>query len=192
MGEKLTFLKTFLQQPSNIGAIAPSSAGLVSMMIESFDWENVQSAIEYGPGTGVFTEGILKSMQEGTHFLAIEQSATMVEATLQRCPEVKIYQESVTNVQELCSKESIQSVDAIISGLPWASFPDDLQNEIMQTMTQVLRPGGTFATFAYWQGLALPAGQRFASRLRSTFSRVQRSPTVWKNLPPAFVYRCTL
>ena len=62
----------------------------------------------------------------------------------------------------------------------------------MQTMTQVLRPGGTFATFAYWQGLALPAGQRFASRLRSTFSRVQRSPTVWKNLPPAFVYRCTL
>ena len=192
MGEKLTFLKTFLQQPSNIGAIAPSSAGLVSMMIESFDWENVQSAIEYGPGTGVFTEGILKSMQEGTHFFAIEQSATMVEATLQRCPEVKIYQESVTNVQELCSKESIQSVDAIISGLPWASFPDDLQNEIMQTMTQVLRPGGTFATFAYWQGLALPAGQRFASRLRSTFSRFQRSPTVWKNLPPAFVYRCTL
>ena len=81
MGEKLTFLKTFLQQPSNIGAIAPSSAGLVSMMIESFDWENVQSAIEYGPGTGVFTEGILKSMQEGTHFFAIEQSATMVEAT---------------------------------------------------------------------------------------------------------------
>ena len=192
MGEKLTFLKTFLQQPSNIGAIAPSSVGLVSTMIESFDWENVQSAIEYGPGTGVFTERILKTMQEGTHFFAIEQSATMVEATLQRCPEVKIYQESVTNVQELCSKESIQNVDAIISGLPWASFPDDLQNEIMQTMTQVLRPGGTFATFAYWQGLALPAGQRFASRLGSTFSRVQRSPTVWKNLPPAFVYRCTL
>ena len=192
MGEKLTFLKTFLQQPSNIGAIAPSSVGLVSTMIESFDWENVQSAIEYGPGTGVFTERILKTMQEGTHFFAIEQSATMVEATLQRCPEVKIYQESVTNVQELCLKESIQNVDAIISGLPWASFPDDLQNEIMQTMTRVLRPGGTFATFAYWQGLALPAGQRFASRLRSTFSRVQRSPTVWKNLPPAFVYRCTL
>ena len=192
MGEKLTLLKTFLQQPSNIGAIAPSSVGLVSTMIESFDWENVQSAIEYGPGTGVFTERILKTMQEGTHFFAIEQSATMVEATLQRCPEVKIYQESVTNVQELCLKESIQNVDAIISGLPWASFPDDLQNEIMQTMTRVLRPGGTFATFAYWQGLALPAGQRFASRLRSTFSRVQRSPTVWKNLPPAFVYRCTL
>ncbi|MEC8474919.1 MAG: methyltransferase domain-containing protein [Planctomycetota bacterium] len=192
MGEKLTFLKTFLQQPSNIGAIAPSSVGLVSTMIESFDWENVQSAIEYGPGTGVFTERILKTMQEGTHFFAIEQSATMVEATLQRCPEVKIYQESVTNVQELCLKESIQNVDAIISGLPWASFPDDVQNEIMQTMTRVLRPGGTFATFAYWQGLALPAGQRFASRLRSTFSRVQRSPTVWKNLPPAFVYRCTL
>jgi phospholipid N-methyltransferase len=81
-------------------------------------------------------------------------------------------------------------VDAVICGLPWASFPESLQQEIMEAMLQVLRPGGQFATFAYWQGLMLPAGLRFARRLRATFSTVERSPTAWRNLPPAFVYRC--
>jgi phospholipid N-methyltransferase len=54
----------------------------------------------------------------------------------------------------------------------------------------VLAPGGQFATFAYWQGMLLPAAWRFSRRLHRTFSSVQRSRTVWRNLPPAFVYRC--
>ena len=52
-------------------------------------------------------------------------------------------------------------------------------------------PGGQFATFAYLQGLLLPAGQRFKDKLAQSFSKVEKSPTVWRNLPPAFVYRCT-
>ena len=161
-------------------------------MVDSFDWDQIHAVIEYGPGTGVFTEAILKKIHPEANFFAIEQSKEMVEATRQRCPNAKILQDSVTNVQEICHQQSLKSVDAIISGLPWAAFPDVLQTEIMDSMLKVLRPGGTFATFAYWQGLALPAGKRFGRRLRETFSRVERSKTVWKNLPPAFVYRCVL
>ena len=192
LGEKLTFLKTFLRQPTHIGAIAPSSPDLVRTMVDSFDWTDIHAAIEYGPGTGVFTEAILKKINPNAKFFAIEQSEEMVEATRKRCPEAKVIQNSVTNVQEICHEQSLKSVDAIISGLPWAAFPDQLQTEIMDSMLKVLRPGGTFATFAYWQGLALPAGKRFGRRLKSTFSSVERSETVWKNLPPAFVYRCVL
>ena len=46
-------------------------------------------------------------------------------------------------------------------------------------------------TFAYLQGLLLKAGKRFRKRLDDTFANVRRSPTVWWNLPPAFVYRCS-
>ncbi len=192
MGEKITFFKNFIQQPSRVGAVAPSSKALVKMMIESFEWSDISHVIEYGPGTGVFTEAIVKNIEDGATFFAIEQSTEMVAATKQRCPSAQVYCDSVTNVRELCKRESIDKVDAIVSGLPWASFPSSLQHEIMGSITEVLRPGGKFATFAYWQGLALPAGQRFASKLRDTFSIVERSPTVWKNLPPAFVYRCVL
>jgi hypothetical protein len=37
----------------------------------------------------------------------------------------------------------------------------------------------------------LPAGRRFTVLLEETFAgAVERSPIVWKNLPPALVYRC--
>jgi phospholipid N-methyltransferase len=81
-------------------------------------------------------------------------------------------------------------LDAVVSGLPWASFPESLQIEILDSMMQVLRPGGQFATFAYLQGLLLPAAKRFRKQLDKYFSKIELSPTVWRNLPPAFVYRC--
>jgi phosphatidylethanolamine/phosphatidyl-N-methylethanolamine N-methyltransferase len=90
----------------------------------------------------------------------------------------------------LCDRQGIAQVDCIVSGLPWASFPDDMQTQYLDAMMTVLKPGGQFVTFAYLQGLLLPAGRRFRRKLDHYFSRVDRSRTVWLNLPPAFVYRC--
>ena len=188
--EKLTFLTTFLRHPIQVGAIAPSSPGLVAAMVDWFDWDHARGIIEFGPGTGVFTAAIEANRHPDSKFFAIEKSPEMAALARERCPNTKIYEESVTNVAELCRAESMESVDAIVCGLPWASFPDALQNEIMETMLSVLCPDGQFATFAYWQGVILPAGQRFSRRLSDSFSSVEKSHTVWRNLPPAFVYRC--
>jgi phospholipid N-methyltransferase len=53
-----------------------------------------------------------------------------------------------------------------------------------------MKDGGKFATFAYLQGLIMPAGIRFRKQLETQFSKVEISKVVWKNLPPAIVYRC--
>ena len=76
----------------------------------------------------------------------------------------------------------------MICGLPWAAFPETLQDELLATILTVLRPGGRFLTFAYLQGLLLPAGRRFRKKLKTTFDRVTTTRTVWCNVPPAFVY----
>ncbi len=190
MGDTFTFLKNFIRHPTQVGAIAPSSPALVKAMIQWIDWENAQNVVEFGPGTGVFTQAVVEQLRDDAKFFAIERSAELVAATRQRCPGVTVFEDSATNVVELCRRESIEKVDAIICGLPWASFSDSLQTEIIGAMLEVLPPGGQFATFAYWQGVVLPAGMRFSRRLRDTFSSVGRSHTVWRNLPPAFVYRC--
>ena len=80
--------------------------------------------------------------------------------------------------------------DVILSGLPWASFPNWLQDEILNAILVSLPEGGSFATFAYLQGMLLPAGIRFRKKLNSFFRKVETSPVVWRNIPPAFVYRC--
>ncbi len=190
MGDTATFLKNFLRHPTQVGAIAPSSPGLVEAMVEWFDWDKARGVVEFGPGTGVFTEAVVERLHQDAKFFAIERSADLVATTRSRCPGVKVVQDSVTNVAELCRQESMGQVDAIVCGLPWASFSESLQSEIMEAMLEVLAPGGQFATFAYWQGVILPAGKRFSRRLHSTFATVERSHTVWRNLPPAFVYRC--
>jgi phosphatidylethanolamine/phosphatidyl-N-methylethanolamine N-methyltransferase len=192
VSETLAFLRNFIRQPGTIGAIAPSSDALAQMMVGSVDWSTTKTAIEYGPGTGVFTQRIVESMRPGTKFFAIEQSPTLAEMTRSRAPGAVVYEDSVANVVDICRRESVQQVDAVLCGLPWASFPVSLQKECFDAMLQVLKPGGTFATFAYWQGLLLPAGLRFRSLLKQTFSEVKHSPTVFRNLPPAFVYRCKL
>ncbi len=160
-------------------------------MVESVDWSRAQVVLEYGPGTGVFTEQIAKTRLPGTRVIAIEQSPELAAVTRARVPGVEVVEDSVANVESICRERGIQSVDAVLCGLPWASFPESLQQSCFDAMLRVLAPGGVFATFAYWQGLLLPAGLRFRRRLFSTFDTVRHSPTAFRNLPPAFVYRCT-
>lgn len=174
-----------------MGAIAPSSQGLVDMMVDWFDWDEVRGIVEYGPGTGVFTQGISRRLHPDAQFFAIERSADLAELTRARCPGTAVHEASAADVQRLCQEQGMGTIDAVVCGLPWASFPESLQASILDATLEVLRPGGQFATFAYWQGVVLPAGRKFSQRLRAGFSDVHRSPTVWRNLPPAFVYRCT-
>ncbi|MCO8123431.1 methyltransferase domain-containing protein [Stieleria sp. TO1_6] len=190
MRESLTFLKEFIKHPTKVGAVAPSSVGLVNAMVDWFDWDRVRNVVEFGPGTGVFTEAIVERLHPEATFFAIERSPQMAELARRRCPSATIYEDSATNLNALCDQQGIQSIDAVICGLPWASFPESLQAEIMETMIDRMSDQAQFATFAYWQGVVLPAGRRFSRRLKSSFHTVGRSHTVWSNVPPAFVYRC--
>lgn len=159
-------------------------------MVEWIDWEHVDVVVEYGAGTGVFTEHIISRKRPETTFLAIEIEPDFADKLKHRFPDVHVYQESVANIKTICDQENIRTVDAVICGLPWAAFSETDQDAYLDAMFTVLKPQGQFVTFAYLQGLLMPAGQRFKRKLSQHFSEVQYSDTVWPNLPPAFVYRC--
>ena len=184
------FLLQFLRNPSQTGAILPSSAYLAEAMVDWLDLGAARSVLEYGPGTGPFTPHILKRIGSSCRFLAIERNAALAEQFRAQLPNVELIQDSVENVRAICDKAGIDSVDCIVCGLPWAAFSGDLQRRLLDSMMTVLRPGGQFVTFAYLHGLPLPAGRRFANRLPAYFREVGKSRTVWMNIPPALVYRC--
>jgi len=190
MKETATFLRRFARQPARVGAVAPSSRELVATMVESIDWEWARYVVEFGPGTGVFTAEILRSLHNQADFFAIERCATFAAATRRRCPSATVYEACAADVHALCNQHGMPQVDAVISGLPWASLTTRLQTEILDSLLQVLSPQGQFATFAYCQGVMLPSGRKFADLLHQHFSQVQKSRIVWRNVPPAFVYRC--
>ena len=184
------FFRAFLRNSGKVGAVAPSSPELAKLMLEWMDWDSIDCVVEFGAGSGVFTEAVQRYLKPGGRFFAIERDPVLAEITRSRCPEVDLHESCVSRVATICREAGIEKVDAIVCGLPWASFSSEVQDEFLDAMFEVLPEGGQFATFAYWQGLMLPAGQRFRKYLRQHFSTVEQSPTAWKNLPPAFVYRC--
>jgi phosphatidylethanolamine/phosphatidyl-N-methylethanolamine N-methyltransferase len=184
------FLKQFIFNPMTVGAVAPSSEALAQTMIEDLGLETAEAVLEYGPGDGVFTEFILRSLKRDAKFAVIELNEQFAERFKSKFPSVQLFQDSAANVRVICDRAGMRSVDCIISGLPWAAFPETLQMECLDEMMHVLKPGGRFVTFAYVHGLALARGKKFASLLPKYFTTVLKSEVVWMNLPPAFVYRC--
>jgi phospholipid N-methyltransferase len=159
-------------------------------MVEWVDLPKAKTVLEYGPGTGVFTEQIIQRMPAGSKFAAIELNPRLAELFRRRHPGLTLIEDSVANVEAICQRLGLGSVDCIVCGLPWASFPESLQTRILDQMMTVMSPQGQFVTFAYLQGLLLPPGKRFAQLLPKYFTHVSKSRTVWLNLPPAFVYQC--
>lgn len=190
MSHQFLFLKSFLRRPTQVGSVWPSSRGLSEMLVDSCDWNSVRYVVEFGPGTGVATEVIMQRLKPGMRFFAIERDQELADKTRQRCPKADVVDGCVTKIEQYCRQRDMPRVDTIISGLPWASFSSQLQDSIFEAMFHMLPSGGQFATFAYLQGLLLPAGKRFLRLLQKNFSEVTKSPVVWKNIPPAFVYRC--
>ena len=186
----VNFIKQFVKQPTIIGAIAPSSQGLADSMVKEIDFSAADVIVEYGPGTGVFTKHILSKKNKNTVFFALELNETMNRIASQNVPEVTIFQDSASQIKSYLKQYNKDCADAIISGLPWAAFSEQLQDEILTETVNSLPENGIFTTFAYLHGLILPSGSRFRKKLKQHFSSVEVSPIVWKNLPPAIVYWC--
>jgi len=163
-------------------------------MLETIEFRPGLRLAEYGPGTGPFTEEIQRridgAVEGGITFFAVERNEQLAGVLRGRFPELRLVVDSVENIERVCRDLHVDRLDAIVSGLPWASFPEDLQKRILDATMRVLRPGGQLVTFAYQIGRYTRAGKRFARLLPTYFSSVSRSSLVWRNLPPAYVLRC--
>lgn len=189
-GHTRMFVKQLFANFRDTGAIAPSSDELAQRIVDFAGFDSGAVVAEYGPGTGVFTKRILERLAPRQCFFAVEINEDFAKTLRHRFPGLHLHVGSAENVKEYCAAEGVDHVDCVVSGLPWANFPDELQEAILGSMLEVLPKGGVFVTFAYLQGLVMPAGRTFKSKLKKKFSKVENSGVVWKNIPPAIIYRC--
>ena len=185
---RVQFFKQFIRYPEVICAVAESCGELAELITDAAELSEASMVVEFGPGTGVFTEKILEKTSESTRAFALDVNADFVEATQRRCPQAVVYRDSAVNVAQYLEEFGVEKCDRIICGLPWACFPKEMQDRLLDTIVEVLEPGGKLLTFAYVHGLFLPAGRRFRKCLSSRFQSVTATRIVWQNLPPAFVY----
>lgn len=188
--EACGFFRAFLRSPGTIGAVLPSSRHLARRMLEGHDLARAGTIVELGPGTGAFTRLIEPRLGADTLCLALELDPDATARLQERHPRVKVINDSAENLSAQLAAHGARSAESIISGIPWAAMPARLQETILGHIARHLAPGGRFSTFAYIQSPLTRKGAACARLLERLFLQVRRSPMVWRNFPPAFVYHC--
>ena len=189
-GDAFLFFKAFLKDPCHVGAVYPSSPFLADAMTSFDDFKKCSTIVELGCGTGAITEVILKKMSATARYLGVELNDECVSLLRNRFPNVCFFHASAEHLRKYLDIQQINQVDAIISGLPWATLPVGTQDAIFQQIINSLTPKGTFVTFAYTHAKIMPRAIKFKKKLQRSFNKVIISNTVWRNFPPAFFYVC--
>lgn len=182
----LSFLAQYISNPRSVGAILPSSSYLADKMVQRINFEQARYILEYGPGTGVFTEKLLQNRKPKTIIILFESNEEFYKILVQKYKEVDnlyIYNGSAEKVDWYLEKCGIPFVDYVISGLPFASLPKTVSNEILFKTSKVLRKNGKFVTFQYTNVMK--------AYIEQFFSKVDVSIEI-RNVPPAMVLCCSL
>lgn len=187
----LTFFKEFLHKPAEIGSVIPSSPYLGEAVARKARVHEADTVVELGPGTGSVTREVVKLLKPGAAFFSMEVNPEFVEVMRERFPDYACYEDSATHAAEYLEKLGRTHCDSVVSGLPFASFPDALTDELVKVIHDILRPGGTFATYTYVSSRPLRSASRFRAKLVERFGEYETSHVVWLNLPPAIVVSAT-
>ncbi|MFB4263414.1 class I SAM-dependent methyltransferase [Nonomuraea sp. GTA35] len=182
------FLGQFLRNPAAIGALAPSSRHLAAAVCAPVPEKGEPIVVELGPGTGPFTAEIQQRLGGRGHHLAVELNEPMARLLAERFPKVDVANEDATRLSKLLADRGLRMADVVVSGLPWAAFPDQLQRELLDAVTGAMNPGAAFTTFSYIHAIPLSSARRFRALLAERFEEVVPGRTVWRNTPPAFVF----
>jgi phospholipid N-methyltransferase len=170
-----------------MGACWPSSSHLSRVIVDGCDIEPGATVVELGPGTGAFTGPLLNRMGRRGRLMAVEINPTNAAYLRKRYPGCEVVEGSA---EHLVTFLAGRRADCIVSGLAWGNMLPRQQNRILAAILKSLRPGGQFVAFAYVHAAWLPTSRRFRSRLLRSFHEVSTTPIVWRNVPPAFVFRC--
>ena len=174
------FLGSMILHPRRVGAVWPTSRRAVRDLLDMEDLSGAGIVVEFGTGTGVYTEEVLKRLGPDGVFLAFEVDRRLAHAVATRLPDPRltVINDSAENVGRYLSG---CKADAVVSSLPFTTLPKGLKQEILEAAFEALRPGGSMLVLQYSKNIVADL-ERLFGRIRRRFSPL--------NVPPAFLFAC--
>lgn len=176
-----SFVGEFFRNPAVVGSLVPSSEELTSQVMAPIDFAQATCIVEYGPGTGVFTDVLLQRRRPETTIVLIEVNRRFCELLQERYARhahVHVIHGSADRTAEYLRPLGSPKVDYVVCGLPFSSLPRRLGWRILKHTQQLLRPAGRLVLFQYTLR---------NTRLFERFFHLLDSHHVLLNLPPAYV-----
>ena len=185
MSKGIRFFREFLKERKTVGALSPSSKFLAKKMISPIDFKKARTIVELGPGTGIFTKEILKKLHPDGKLFVFETQKNFCELLEKEIqdPRMILINDSAEKITDYLKKYNIEHADYTVSSIPFTVIPSQIKHTILKQAVLSLKPGGLFIQFQY----SLNAHKL----LKSHFSQVKLDFTPM-NIPPAFIYKCSL
>jgi phosphatidylethanolamine/phosphatidyl-N-methylethanolamine N-methyltransferase len=179
--ELALFLGRWLKAPHRIGALAPSSRFLGRAMARQVDIRQARLVVELGGGTGSITRALLAAGLAAEKLIVVERDEHLHRLLAERFPGVRVLKGDAAQLGQLLRPLGITTVSAIVSGLPLLSMPKRLRHRIAGQCFALMGEHGALVQFTYGIASPLPA--------REFGVEGQVKDLVWRNIPPAFVWR---
>jgi len=202
------FFREFCGRFETTGSIVPSSRYLAQAITRHLARRGAAPirVLECGPGTGAFTNQIVRHLQPNDQFDIVELNGAFVRTLRNRfaCDGRWQAAAALTTIHQLPFQEFAPPApyDYIISGLPHINLPERLVAEIIAGYSRHLKPGGMLSYFEYMYirpirkamtlGIDRNRIREVDCLMNSHIGRYQATrDSILLNLPPAWVQHLT-
>lgn len=198
------FWKEFRGSFQSTGALCPSSRHLAKAITRRCsNPERPSRWLEAGPGTGPFTDALIRGLGPNDQLVLVELNdrfVALLRDRLERDPAWSAKKSQVTVVHgPVESMTDPAPFHGIVCGLPFNNFEPPMVDQLFQQFLDRLVPGGSFSFFEYWaiRRLAAPfVGSTNRQRQSAIASVIDEhltrhrdaSELVMFNVPPALVH----
>jgi phospholipid N-methyltransferase len=176
-----SFIGEFFRNPATVGSLVPSSRELTDHVMGPIDFGTARCIVEYGPGTGVFTDIIIRRRRAETVVLLVEVNRRFSQLLKERYsgqPNVHVIHGSADKTGQYLREIGAPPADYVVCGLPFSSLPRRQGWRIVEHTRELLLPASKLILFQY---------SLRNKKLFEKFFRLLNHEHVLLNLPPAHV-----
>ncbi|MBW0104947.1 class I SAM-dependent methyltransferase [Pseudonocardia sp. KRD291] len=180
--ERRSFLARTLADPRRMGAVTPTGRAAAARMAAVVPDRGRPAVLELGAGTGVLSRAILARMPDGGRLVAVESDPALVEYLHRTSPQLEVAAADAAELERVLDEAGIDRADAVVCSLPLTVMTAVERRRVLSAAARRLTPAGAFVAITYrpaWAARGLRAD------MADVFGRVERTPTIWANVPPA-------
>jgi phosphatidylethanolamine/phosphatidyl-N-methylethanolamine N-methyltransferase len=177
------FIRSMIEKPLTVGAVAPSGKALARVMANYVDPAASGPIVELGPGTGPVTEALLERGIDPARLTLVEYDPEFCRLLAQKFPGVHVVQGDAYNLNQTLAGVLREPAVAFVSGLPLFNKPLKMRLDLLDQAFGLMKPDAPFVQFTYHAISPIPRSHGGV--------RAEASDRVWRNFPPArvWVYR---
>lgn len=180
------FFITSVKSLKQTGTVSPSSKFLIKKIVRAIDFQRNRTILEFGTGNGCITEAILANMSDKAVLHSFELNDHFFQLSRKKfkhAPNIKVHNENALDFEQVIGLHQHETVDCVVSSLPLTLLKNEDIHLLIKRVKKRLKPGGYFIQYQY----SLDKLRYF----KKQFKQVSVSYTL-RNIPPAFVYSCSV